>query len=223
MRKRRSKLIEALLWVEHLIAVFDKYFDPHSPPPTIEEIIFPKFKTAANYFVEKGVLSPKFSFRKKPQDLIKFIFQPWDKKWTFVFFDIPEKQATIRKRLRSRLWSLGFRPLQRSVWLSPLPLLEPVKKLDKQIDDFAYLAIVRGKIYRDNPKEIITQKWEIDEWKEEAKNWNQTVQMGLGTKARLEDEFWEIILKHPMVPIQLLPQPWPLKTMILNWIELKRS
>lgn len=43
----------------------------------------------------------------------------WDNKWRIVIFDIPEEKKSMRNFFRKKLYELGFRILQESVWISP--------------------------------------------------------------------------------------------------------
>lgn len=43
----------------------------------------------------------------------------WDNKWRIVVFDIPEKYAALRNRVRDILKRAGFIRLQNSVWVFP--------------------------------------------------------------------------------------------------------
>jgi CRISPR-associated endonuclease Cas2 len=43
----------------------------------------------------------------------------WDGRWRVLIFDIPEKRKRIRDRVRHELVSVGFKLLQRSVWVYP--------------------------------------------------------------------------------------------------------
>ncbi len=43
----------------------------------------------------------------------------WDKKWRLVIFDIPERKRQARNALREKLLELGFKKLQRSVFVHP--------------------------------------------------------------------------------------------------------
>lgn len=54
----------------------------------------------------------------------------WDKKWRIVMFDIPEKIKEERTWLRNELYFLGYKLLQKSVFIGKLPLKE---KLFKEI------------------------------------------------------------------------------------------
>lgn len=42
-----------------------------------------------------------------------------DGKWTMLIFDVPEKHRNLRSLLRSVLSNLGYKILQKSVWVSP--------------------------------------------------------------------------------------------------------
>jgi DNA-binding transcriptional regulator PaaX len=58
----------------------------------------------------------------------------WDKKWRLVMFDIPEGKRRARQSLQAKLVSLGFYPLQRSVFAYPYPCEDEVDFLKKFLD-----------------------------------------------------------------------------------------
>lgn len=43
----------------------------------------------------------------------------WDRKWRMVAFDIPEELKNGRNSIRSKLKEIGFRELQKSLWVFP--------------------------------------------------------------------------------------------------------
>lgn len=53
----------------------------------------------------------------------------WDGKWRIVVFDVPEKKRRIRNYFRARLFELGFRMLQESVWICPYNIADTVEEL----------------------------------------------------------------------------------------------
>lgn len=53
----------------------------------------------------------------------------WDKKWRMIIFDIPEKFKVARNILRNRLKLLGFKQIQKSVWVHPYPCWSELKEL----------------------------------------------------------------------------------------------
>lgn len=54
----------------------------------------------------------KYYIKEKPKRI-------WDGKWRIIFFDIPEEKYYLRSRLRENLQLLGFKHLQKSVWICP--------------------------------------------------------------------------------------------------------
>lgn len=51
----------------------------------------------------------------------------WDKKWRLVIFDIPEKSKSGRDALTRKIKQLGFRQLQKSVWIFPHPCRQEIE------------------------------------------------------------------------------------------------
>ncbi len=43
----------------------------------------------------------------------------WDGKWRIIIFDIPEKERSARDGIRTKLYSLGFKQIQKSVFVYP--------------------------------------------------------------------------------------------------------
>ncbi len=76
----------------------------------------------------------------------------WDKKWRIVIFDIAELKKLHRDAFRGKIKELGFRPLQKSVWIHPF-------------DCRAEIELLREFFGLDNHdlKMIVTQNLEGDE------------------------------------------------------------
>jgi DNA-binding transcriptional regulator PaaX len=55
--------------------------------------------------------------------------RPWDGHWRVVIFDIPERMRKMRDNLRRELAEVGFKQLQKSVWISPDECEEYLKLL----------------------------------------------------------------------------------------------
>ena len=71
----------------------------------------------------------KYSLTKKGKTLINRILKinnnlkiKWDGKYRLVIFDIPEEKRKTRNWLRSELYFLGYKQLQKSVFIGRLPL-----------------------------------------------------------------------------------------------------
>jgi DNA-binding transcriptional regulator PaaX len=222
VRKKVSRTLQILTSVEDILLIFDDYFSmDRRKGIELDDWLSVGTRKTTYYFVKKGVLNPDLTFKEKPKSVLKLIKNPWDGLWRFVVFDIPEKKSNYRDIIRRRLEYLGFKQLQRSVWFSPLPLRTLVKKIDKQIDDYDYLTVIEGKIYRDDPKNIVKDKWNIQVWKQDTLNWIGSVK-NLGKIDReLHDKFWDLILDHPKVPLDLLPLSWPFEKMIKTFGSYK--
>lgn len=64
-------------------------------------------------------------------DNIKNKKEKWDGKWRMVAFDIPEKYKQGRDALRNKLKKIGFRELQKSVFVAPYNCKEEIILLVK--------------------------------------------------------------------------------------------
>lgn len=53
----------------------------------------------------------------------------WDKKWRILIFDIPEERRGFRDIFRVQLKLLGFKQLQKSVWICPFEMEKEFQKL----------------------------------------------------------------------------------------------
>ena len=89
----------------------------------------------------KGKAIFSFTLAKQNEFLEKYIKRKWDKKWRMVVFDIPESKRAKRRLLRFILISLGFKKLQKSVWITPYPVLRETKNFlkDHRLSRYIYL------------------------------------------------------------------------------------
>ena len=58
----------------------------------------------------------------------------WDKNWRLVMFDIPEKQHVARVKFTAFLRTLGFQPLQQSIWVHPFPCRDEIALIAKSCE-----------------------------------------------------------------------------------------
>ena len=73
-------------------------------------------------------------------DNIKNKKEKWDGKWRMVAFDVPEKHKRERDALRHRLRNIGFRELQKSIFVTPV---DCEKEMTAFIDFFKFQRYVR--------------------------------------------------------------------------------
>ncbi len=76
----------------------------------------------------------------------------WDTFWRFVIFDIPEKQHLLRDAFRRKLKELGFREVQKSVWVYPYPCRNELATLCQLYKLEKFVSLVEGKYLGDDSK-----------------------------------------------------------------------
>ena len=69
----------------------------------------------------------------------------WDRLWRVVIFDIPEGNKQARNLFRQKLKSLGFYPLQKSVFAHPFPCKDEVDFLKHNLAIANYVTFIEAK------------------------------------------------------------------------------
>jgi DNA-binding transcriptional regulator PaaX len=83
----------------------------------------------------------------------------WDKKWRIVMFDIPEKRRSERNILRDKLKEIGFREIQKSVFVHPFPCMD---EIDFIIEYFQLRNLVKyGEINKISNEEELRLKFRL--------------------------------------------------------------
>lgn len=66
----------------------------------------------------------------------------WDKHWRLVFFDIPISENTKRHSLTDKLSQLGFKQLQKSIWVHPFPCRPEVELVAETLLARKYVTFI---------------------------------------------------------------------------------
>lgn len=83
----------------------------------------------------------------------------WDKKWRLVMFDIPEKRRSERNILREKLREIGFKEIQKSVFVHPFPCLDEINFITEY---FQLRSLVRyGEITNISNEEELKLKFKL--------------------------------------------------------------
>lgn len=77
----------------------------------------------------------------------------WDKKWRIVIFDIPESDRVFRDILRKHLYTLEFKQLQQSVFVSPYPCEKSILDLVRLYNASQYVRVITATTI-DNASEL---------------------------------------------------------------------
>ena len=69
--------------------------------------------------------------------------EKWDGKWRMVVFDIPEKKKKAREALRNKLKDIGFKELQKSVFIHPYECEDEIDFILEVFEIRPYVRFVR--------------------------------------------------------------------------------
>jgi phenylacetic acid degradation operon negative regulatory protein len=87
----------------------------------------------------------------------------WDGKWRMVLFDVPQKRASDRVRLRRSLIDRGFGYLQNSVWITPDPLTGEREALGGSTVDVESLILLEARpCAGESNAEIVAGAWDFN-------------------------------------------------------------
>jgi len=115
---------------------FSLYRDDRLRPPMINKGILNLRKNG--YLKMKKIQNKRrlYLTSKGRVEIIKNILQQkkekelkWDEKWRAVIFDVPEVSRRDRDFLRRELLWIGFKELQKSVWIYPYEIEKELKAL----------------------------------------------------------------------------------------------
>lgn len=152
---------------------------------------------------------PLFNMQKKP----------WDGQWRIVIFDISEADRYSRDALRDKLKSLGFGQFQRSVYISPYDFEEDLVEFIKSHNLLgkAFVFTAKHRLMGD-ARTLADYIWKLDKINEEYQQILDKLEKIKEMKANSEErrksiqqlrlEYFELLLKDPLLPKELLPSDW---------------
>lgn len=135
----------------------------------------------------------------------------WDRKWRLIPYDIKEAKSWQRDSLREKLCQLGFRQLQKSVYISPQPI-------EEELNDFLKTLRLEGKVWvllcqkilGIESKELAKELWQLDELNDKYRRlWERLV--GVEEEKTLREvavEYLDLLNIDPFLPYDLLPKEW---------------
>jgi len=139
---------------------------------------------------------------------LKFINQPWDGKWRIVGFDIKESERSLRNVLRQYLKLSGFGMLQKSLYISPLPVESLVEELllsNRDKLDNTYI-FVSDKFFLANREELIDRVFHIKQLNNVYSNILEKLRFEKEQKKYILQEFVKVSMEDPFLPKELLPK-----------------
>ena len=74
----------------------------------------------------------------------------WDKKWRVVIFDVPNEKSKNRLAFTDNLKRIGFRMIQKSVWVYPYPCHDEIMILRKFYDIEKFVTYLEASMAEDD-------------------------------------------------------------------------
>jgi len=136
----------------------------------------------------------------------------WDGLWRMVAYDIEEKRRDTRDLLRWKLEELGFGMLQRSLWVTPHDVTQPLREFleTEQLVPEVYVLEAK-RLFAGDDRLLARQIWPLDELGLAYEDWlDRAEKVGKSKDKRqeLKEEFLGILKADPCLPKKLLPRDW---------------
>ncbi len=216
---RRNQLWRILQAAEEFLVEFDRYFGRPRWVVDHSGLNQRSVRYQLNQFQRQGYLDDQLYFQGTNRGLLALLRRPWDRFWRIIFYDVPEKNRPWRRLIERNLREWGFAPIQRSTWLSPLPLDQQLNQLVQDWQSRADLIVTKSEILNRDPKQLVAQFWPLQPWADQAqkliRQWRSRSHLG----AKDKQVFWSLITEHPLVPLDLLPLDWPLEPLVKLFVD----
>jgi len=152
----------------------------------------------------------------------------WDGKWRIVYFSTPETKRSSRDRFRRELEALGFRPIIKGLWFSPMPLLEEVKKAEKRCSMAGMVVLIETAHVSSINEQALQRAWDFEKSRKDFDEFIKLSEEALKEKTQdrvkvkqLIFYFALVLAREPNLPIELLPKDWPKYRAMLMYKRLK--
>lgn len=144
-------------------------------------------------------------------------FGDWDKLWRIVFVQTPNSDRRDQIRFANNLLELGFKRLQKHVFISPHALLPSAHRIATYLGIRQYCLMFETSDLR-GQEQIIDKVWNLDKIEKRYKKFIGTTNSYLVKRKsdywpfvakKLERIFIDIYSDDPHLPQELLPTSWP--------------
>jgi phenylacetic acid degradation operon negative regulatory protein len=149
--------------------------------------------------------------------------RPWDRRWRLVLFDLPETKNKVRVKLRRFLRDSGFGYLQKSVWITPEPLIGILKNLSTHAKEVESLVTWEATTAAgETDEQIVSGAWDFEHINglyercreiysrlPDTERPGASQNLALSRWAQEERSSWkEAVSADPLLPARLLPKDY---------------
>lgn len=144
-------------------------------------------------------------------------FGDWDNLWRIVFVRTPNSDRRDQIRFTDNLIKLGFKKVQKNVFISPHALLPSAHRIATYLGIRQHCLMFETHDLRSH-EQVIEKVWNIDEIGKRYKNFMSIANISMKNKKnrywpftakKLEQSFIDIYTDDPHLPQELLPASWP--------------
>lgn len=158
--------------------------------------------------------------------------QGWDRAWRLVGFAVPETRRAARDSFRDSLVALGGAPIQPGLYVSPHPWLDQVTAYAAQLGVGGHVTTLTTEQLdlggEHDPRRLAARLWPLDELGRSYADFTDAyrdvplvLEQMRSQSQRLADadflpaalvigiRFQECFERDPLLPPELLPDPWP--------------
>ncbi|NMM92245.1 transcriptional regulator [Rhodococcus sp. SRB_17] len=202
----------------------------------------------------RAILQPTEDTRRSIEpdvEFLRYMYQqdrgaaPWDGNWHLVAFAVPEKARTARDSLRDTIVHLGGAPIQGGLYVSANHWEPRIEDAATQLDVLDHLTFFTTSELRtgrtDTPTEVAARLWPLDAIAAGHQRLIDVAQRRLDRlrggglthtelltiTIELAAEFTRAMSPDPLLPAELLPQPWSgtqARTLVADcWSHLLRT
>lgn len=147
-------------------------------------------------------------------------FDPQGSGWTLVTFSVPERERTLRHRLRASLTWAGFAPLRDGLWVAPgeVDLAAALGPIHDELPPQTVTAFAARELPGFEMGGIVESAWEIDRIRQEHEaflaEWRapevpDCVTPALTMRTALVADWLALLRADPGLPPQHLGDDWP--------------
>lgn len=137
----------------------------------------------------------------------KYQSRKWDGLWRVIIYDVPEKKKLVRNQLRMMLTKYGYSLWQKSVYLTPHPVVIPVTKWLRQKNLSSWVIClesrqVGGLDNRQLASRVFYSQGKLRAWEALVGEGYQVIRENKGSELWV-NKYEEAIFKEPWLPKEL--------------------
>jgi phenylacetic acid degradation operon negative regulatory protein len=145
----------------------------------------------------------------------RFTKERWDNQFRILSYEIPEKKRELRDRLRREVSGWGLGPWHRSFWITPHPIIAPLRRLIEQKEEEKFVQAFESMHVFGNEEILIEKVWELkkleSQYKSLFKKWHEILSNASDNTLKMTQVFnsyVDVLNTDPGLPKELVGDKW---------------